>query len=104
MSNSGVSVALADVNGDGKLDIYVCATITKIQRFVQTCVHQPGRDKTSPLFKEEAAAYGVADMATAQALHSSIMITMGISTLCFDKPSREGVPTTFRAKVDDGQH
>ncbi len=56
-------VALADVNGDGKLDIYVCHAGKEpgIRRANQLFINL-GNDKNGvPQFKDEAAVYGVTD-------------------------------------------
>ena len=58
---TGVSVI--DINGDGLMDIYVCASFTKdAQRRTNLLYINKGLDKDGvPVFKEEAAAYGLAD-------------------------------------------
>ncbi|HEV7347557.1 FG-GAP-like repeat-containing protein [Telluribacter sp.] len=56
-------VALIDINNDGLLDIYVCATARKgvADRTNMLYVNQgPGRDQV-PVFKEMAQEYGIAD-------------------------------------------
>ena len=58
-------VTLADVNGDGRLDIYVCRAgkLPGKQRANALYINQgPGRDGV-PRFKDQAAAWGVADTA-----------------------------------------
>ncbi len=59
--NSGV--ALADVNADGWLDIYVCATISDdpAKRANTLFINKGIQDDGIPTFKDEAQAYGVAD-------------------------------------------
>ncbi len=56
-------VSLADVNGDGKLDIYVChaGKVAGVTRANQLFVNQGNDASGTPLFKELAAQYGVAD-------------------------------------------
>ena len=58
---TGVSVV--DINGDGLMDIYVCASFTNdAQRRTNLLYINKGMDKDGiPVFKEEAAAYGLAD-------------------------------------------
>ena len=58
--NSGV--ALADVNADGWLDIYVCATISDdpAKRANTLFINKGIQDDGIPTFKDEAQAYGVA--------------------------------------------
>jgi hypothetical protein len=56
-------VTIADVNGDGKLDIYVChaGNDSTKRRANQLFINQ-GLDKNGvPTFRDEAAAYGVED-------------------------------------------
>src|SRR5882724_7590237 len=56
-------VAVVDINNDGRLDIYVCATIKKDpqQRKNLLYINQGNDDKGIPHFKEMAAAYGFTD-------------------------------------------
>ena len=55
-------VTIADVNGDGKLDIYVCHAGTDASRRANELWINQGVDSRGvPHFKEEAAAYGIAD-------------------------------------------
>ena len=56
-------VSIADVNGDGKLDVYVCyaGNIPGTRRANELFINQ-GNDKDGvPLFKEMAAQYGLAE-------------------------------------------
>lgn len=56
-------VALVDINNDGLLDIYVCATASKVssQRANMLYVNQGIEQNGVPLFKEMAKEYGIAD-------------------------------------------
>jgi hypothetical protein len=56
-------VTIADVNGDGLLDIYVChaGNADKAQRANELFINQGLDAQGVPTFKELAAAYGVAD-------------------------------------------
>ena len=58
---TGVSVV--DINGDGMLDIYVCASFRKdaLRRTNLLYINQGNNKEGIPVFKEEAAAYGLAD-------------------------------------------
>ena len=58
---TGVSVV--DINADGKLDIYVCATFLKdAKRRVNLLYINQGNNKQGiPIFKESAKSYGIAD-------------------------------------------
>ncbi len=56
-------VTLADVNGDGKLDIYIChaGKDPRTKRANQLFINQGNDAQGVPTFKEMAAEYGVAD-------------------------------------------
>ena len=56
-------VAVADVNGDGLLDIYVCNSgdVEGDSRENELFVNQGVREDGTPYFDEQAAAYGLAD-------------------------------------------
>lgn len=63
MGRWGRGVATVDVNNDGKLDIYLCATLRKspAERENMLYVNQ-GNDKNGvPVFKEMGKEYGLAD-------------------------------------------
>jgi hypothetical protein len=59
----GTGVALADVNGDGRLDIYVCyaGNVAGERRANELYVNQGVNAKGVPTFTEMAAVYGIAD-------------------------------------------
>ncbi|MDF1576639.1 MAG: VCBS repeat-containing protein [Bacteroidales bacterium] len=56
-------VALVDINNDGRLDIYVCATAYEpgMRRANQLFVNQGDQGGESPVFIEMAEEYGIAD-------------------------------------------
>ena len=56
-------VAVVDINNDGWLDVYVCATSYEPgkRRANQLYVNQGKQDDGSPYFREMAEAYGIAD-------------------------------------------
>ena len=56
-------VTMADVNGDGKLDIYVCYSgkLQPVKRANQLFINQGNDEKGIPSFHEEAEEYGLAD-------------------------------------------
>lgn len=58
---TGVSVV--DINGDGRLDIYVCASFRKdaLRRTNLLYINQGNNQKGIPQFTEQAVAYGIAD-------------------------------------------
>lgn len=58
-------VTLADVNADGKLDIYLCysGALPEQKRANQLLINQGNDAEGNPLFSDEAAAYGLASTA-----------------------------------------
>lgn len=56
-------VCMADINGDGKLDIYVCHSgkLRAEKRQDELFINQGNDASGIPLFKEEATKYGLAD-------------------------------------------
>jgi hypothetical protein len=98
-------VAAADVNGDGLMDLYVCATIKpdSALRANMLFINQGLNKEGIPVFKDEAAAYGVNFSG-----HSS-----GAAFLDYDNDSdldlyvltntiEKGIPTSYRSKINDG--
>lgn len=58
-------VTMADVNGDGRLDLYVChsGNVTPEKRVNRLFINQGNDARQRPRFREEAARYGLADSA-----------------------------------------
>jgi enediyne biosynthesis protein E4 len=56
-------IAIVDINKDGLPDIYVCATLSKdaAKRANLFYINQGNNKEGTPIFKEMASAYGVAD-------------------------------------------
>ena len=100
-------IAVGDVNEDGWPDLYVCATIAPdtSQRRNLLYIHQGLNDDGEPVFKDEAAAYGVDD-----ANHSSNAAFLDydndgdLDLYVLTNVKRAGVPTIYRPKVNDGTH
>jgi len=58
-------VTMADVNGDGLLDIYVChsGNLSGLQRANELFINKGSNDKGIPCFSEQARSFGLADSA-----------------------------------------
>ncbi len=98
-------MALADINGDGWLDIYVCAAMlpSEAERTNMLFIHQGLDEKGIPKFTEMAREYGVAETRN----------SMGATFFDYDKDgfldlyvlNNEQVhtlPTNYRPKIVDG--
>ncbi len=98
-------VTMIDINLDGKLDIYVCNTFYKQeqQRRNLLYINQGNNDKGIPVFREMAAAYGIAD--TSYSSHAQFFdydndgdldLFIGVNRI-------EGInPNQFSPLTDDG--
>ncbi|WP_090170457.1 VCBS repeat-containing protein [Neolewinella agarilytica] len=64
-------VTMADVNADGKLDLYLCysGALPAAKRANQLFINQGNDPDGVPLFKDEAAAYGLASTAFSNQLY-----------------------------------
>lgn len=98
-------VALADVNGDGLLDIYVCTTFYKdsARRANMLFVNQGAGKDGVPSFREEAKAYGIAntDYSTNAAFldydRDGDLDLYVLVNILNDK-----IPTLYREKINNG--
>lgn len=101
--NSGV--ALADVNEDGLLDIYVCATIEEdsTKRANSLFVNQ-GLDKNGiPSFKDEATQYGVADIGYSQnAAFLDYDKDGDLDLYVLTNLESDKIPSNYRPRIMDG--
>src|ERR1044071_5194216 len=101
---TGVSVI--DINADGRLDIYVCATFLKDPRKRTNLLYiNQGNDKQGiPVFKEAAKSYGIADDGySTQGVFFDYDndgdLDLYVLTNTLDDPR---TPIKFRPKVTDG--
>ena len=98
-------VALVDINADGWLDIYVCATMYKDEKRRENMlfVNQGSGEDGIPVFKELAAQYGINDTGW----------SIGAAFLDYDKDGdldlyvltnvqSDREPVSYRPKVNDG--
>ena len=89
-------VATIDINNDGWLDIYVCATLQKkaADRANLLYVSQGLNKEGIPVFKEMAESYGIADTASLpwQLFLITIMMATSTSILPSTKSSKVIIP------------
>jgi hypothetical protein len=101
-------VSVVDINNDGRMDLYVCATLSKdsLQRQNLLYVNQ-GTDKAGvPQFKEMAAEYGLNDMS-----HSTMAAFFDYDNdgdldmyLLVNEIVKSQYPNTFRHRLLNGEH
>ncbi|MEO5603862.1 MAG: VCBS repeat-containing protein [Cyclobacteriaceae bacterium] len=97
-------VALADVNNDGWLDIYVCATIKKdsLQRANMLFIHK-GLKNGIPYFEDEAHSYGVADMGYSQnAAFLDYDKDGDLDLYVLTNLESDRIPSVYRPRILDG--
>lgn len=102
-SKWSTGIAIADINDDGWMDIYIGAAMHKDNRTNMLFINQ-GKDSEGKLhFEEQAASYGIADSGN----------TMGATFLDYDQDGdldlyvlnneqSEQNPTNYRKKIIDG--
>lgn len=98
-------VALADVNADGLLDIYVCATISKDSVLRRNILFiNKGNDKDGhPTFSNEAEKYGVAYSGySTNAAFVDYDNDGDLDLYILTNTIQTGIPTSYRPKVNDG--
>ncbi len=101
--NAGV--ALADVNADGKLDIYVCATIDKdsLKRANVLFINKGINAHGIPVFEDQAKQYGIADMGYSQ--HAAFLDydkDGDLDLYVLTNLENDLIPSNYRPKITDG--
>ncbi|KEO74361.1 alpha integrin [Anditalea andensis] len=98
-------IAVVDINGDGLLDIYVTATMKKdsLGRANMLFVNQGLDEQGNPIFTEQAAQYGIADMGYSMSATFFDYNNDGLLDLyVLNNVQSNTVPGTFREKITDG--
>ena len=96
-------VAIADVNADGLMDIYIAVAMNEENRNNRLYIHQ-GLDLDGiPYFKEEASSYGIADAGNSMAASFIDFDNDGdLDLYVVNNEQNESIPTNYRKKVTDG--
>lgn len=99
-------VAVADVNADGKLDIYVCANVKKPTKDRENLlyINQGNDNNGTPIFSEKAKEFGLAD--TTFSTNAAFFDFDNDGDLdvyiLVDKIDNKASPTNFHDKKRDG--
>jgi enediyne biosynthesis protein E4 len=99
-------VAVADINADGKMDIYVCANVKKTPKDRENLLFiNKGNDKNGiPIFAEMAKDYGLAD--TTFSTNAAFFDYDNDGDLdiyiLVDKIDKKSSPSNFHNKLKDG--
>ena len=101
--NSGV--AIADVNNDGWMDMYVCATMKadSADRKNMLFINKGLNEKGIPVFKDEAKQYGLEDggySVTSAFLDYDKDGDLDLYILVNQRLTK--IPTNYRPKITDG--
>ncbi|MEX1240218.1 MAG: VCBS repeat-containing protein [Cyclobacteriaceae bacterium] len=98
-------VAVADINNDGWLDIYVCATIKKdsLQRANMLFIHRGLDPNGIPVFEDQAHSYGVADMGYSQnAAFLDYDRDGDLDLYVLQNLESDKIPSVYRRRILDG--
>lgn len=98
-------IAVVDINTDGKLDIYVCATISadSLKRQNLLFVNQGNNDEGIPIFTEQAESYGINDFGySSNAAFFDYDNDGDLDLYVIENGKQYGVPVVYKPKVNDG--
>ena len=96
-------VAIADVNADGLMDIYIAVAMNDENRNNRLYIHQGLDTDGIPYFKEEASSYGIADPGNSMAASFIDFDNDGdLDLYVVNNEQNESIPTNYRKKVTDG--
>lgn len=97
-------VALVDINNDGWLDIYVGATVSKVatRRENLLFVNQGGQKGGTPVFREMAKEYGIADDGHTTSAAFFDYDNDGDLDLYVLTNTIVDYPNTYRRRIEDG--
>ena len=96
-------VAIADVNSDGWMDIYIAVAMKDENRNNRLYIHQGLDYNGFPYFKEEAEKYGVADSGNSMAASFIDFDRDGdLDLYVLNNEQNESIPTNYRKKITDG--
>jgi hypothetical protein len=100
--NTGIAVA--DVNADGRPDLYVCATMKKNpQERINTLFIHQGLQNGVPVFKDEAAAYGVDEKGySMNAAFLDYDLDGDLDLYVLNNILNREIPSAWRTKITDG--
>ena len=96
-------VAVADVNADGWMDLYICAAMHENNRVNKLYINQ-GLDTSGNLsFKEQAEAYGINDSGNSMAASFIDYDKDGdLDLYVVNNEQNQSIPIIYRKKVMDG--
>jgi enediyne biosynthesis protein E4 len=98
-------VTVVDINGDGWLDIYVCAAMYKDQerRKNMLFVNQGLNENGIPFFKESAAAFGIAESGNSMmATFFDYDLDGDLDLYVLNNEQSKSIPSNYRDKIVDG--
>ncbi len=98
-------VAVADVNADGLLDIYVCATISEDSALRENLlfINEGPNENGIPTFTEKAKEFGIADNGhSSNAAFFDYDLDGDLDLYVLTNTIEKGIPTNYRPKINNG--